>query len=115
MEYCQFEKMKASCKEGEVIIMQNATYGRMRLGRCVTADLGYVGCRKDVLHLADMRCSGRRTCEIAIPDEKFDDTRPCLTELKFYLEASYTCQKGKSSHSLHHVVRLFHQKVKFFV
>ena len=94
-EYCQFETMRASCQQDEVIIMQNATYGRMRLGRCVIADLGYVGCRKDVLQLADERCSGRRSCEIKIPDEKFDATKPCLTELKFYLEASYRCQKGK--------------------
>ncbi len=64
-------------------------------GKCVTADLGYVGCVRDVQYLADRKCSGRRECEIGIPDEDFDRTQPCLTELKFYLEANFTCMKGK--------------------
>lgn len=75
-------------------MMKHAKYGRMRLGRCVVADLGYVGCTTDVLHLADRRCSGRRKCKINIPDEGFDRMSTCLTELKSYLEASYTCVKG---------------------
>ena len=64
-------------------------------GKCVTADLGYVGCVSDVQHLADKKCSGRRECQISIPDEDFDNTQPCLTELKFYFEANYTCMKSK--------------------
>ena len=64
-------------------------------GKCVTADLGYVGCVSNVQHLADNKCSGRRECQIAIPDEDFDNTQPCLTELKFYFKANYTCMKSK--------------------
>ena len=75
--------------------MQTARYGRMRLGRCVRKDLGYIGCYTDVLHLADRRCSGRHECEIRIPDPQFDTTRPCLEELKTYFESSYVCQKGR--------------------
>ena len=43
-DYCQFEEFKAECPEGEVIQMTHANYGRMELGRCVEADLGFVGC-----------------------------------------------------------------------
>ena len=75
--------------------MQTAKYGRMRLGKCVEIDLGYIGCFTDVLDLTDKRCSGRRTCEIRVPDADFEGTRPCLKELKTYLEASYTCVPGK--------------------
>ncbi len=74
--------------------METALYGRMRLGRCVEADLGYIGCSSDVLILADKKCSGRRTCEIAVPNEELDNTRPCFKELKTHLEAGYKCVKG---------------------
>lgn len=75
--------------------MQEAMYGRMRLGRCAVADLGYIGCSADVLPLADRWCSGRRTCEIAVPRGELDDTKPCYQELKTYLEAAYACVRGK--------------------
>ena len=34
-ELCQLETFSASCGQDEVIVMQYARYGRMRLGRCV--------------------------------------------------------------------------------
>ncbi len=34
-EFCQLETFSASCGQDEVIVMQYARYGRMRLGRCV--------------------------------------------------------------------------------
>lgn len=75
--------------------MQKALYGRMKLDRCVKVDMGYIGCQNDVIDLADDKCSGRRSCEITIPDTPFELTQPCL-ELKSYLEASYQCIKGWS-------------------
>ena len=76
--------------------MNDARYGRMRLGRCVEIDMGHVGCYKDVLTTTDRRCSGKRTCDIRIPDAELENTKPCLKELKTYLEASYTCLPGMS-------------------
>ena len=75
--------------------MSSALYGRMELGRCVVADLGYIGCYSDVLDLADRRCSGRRKCSVSIPDQQMTKRQPCLPELKAYLQASYYCQKGE--------------------
>ena len=42
-DYCETETFNASCHHGEVIVMKSALYGRMRLGRCVRKDLGYIG------------------------------------------------------------------------
>jgi len=69
----------------------------MRVGTCVVADLGYVGCSRDVLSVLDARCSGRRQCTMQVPDPDLAAIRPqpCLTELKLYLETSYRCQKGQ--------------------
>ena len=94
-EFCETETFRASCPEDKVIVMQRALYGRMRLGRCVKKDLGYIGCQADVLPLADRRCSGHNTCEIRLPDSMLDTTKPCLEELKTYFEASFACLNGK--------------------
>lgn len=84
--------------------METARYGRMRLGRCVKNDLGYVGCFTDVLDLVDSRCSGKSQCEFQIPDPELDKLQPCLEDLKSYLEASYRCVKGESQgHFLGHL------------
>ena len=94
-DYCDTEVFRAECAEGEVIIVEKAKYGRMKLGRCVEMNLGFIGCYTDVLGAADRRCSGRRVCEIRIPDAEFEGTRPCLKELKTYLEARYRCVTGE--------------------
>ena len=44
---------------------------------------------------ADNMCSGRRSCEIPIPNSHFDLTKPCPNDLKSYLETSFSCLKGK--------------------
>ena len=74
--------------------MTRAQYGRMRISRCVKLDYGHLGCEADVLELADARCSGRRRCEIRIPDPEFAKNKPCPEDLKPYFEAAYKCVKG---------------------
>ena len=80
-----------------MIILTHARYGRMKIGRCVQLAMGYVGCQSDVILLADRRCSGRRLCDIRVPDAEFESTRPCLKELKTFLDIRYKCVKGMSS------------------
>jgi len=94
-EYCETEVFRAACGDGEVLLLTRARYGRMRLGRCVEFDLGYIDCYSDVLTLLDRRCSGRRSCEVRIPDAEFEATGPCLKELKTYLEVGYHCVPGQ--------------------
>jgi len=60
----------------------------------VTLDMGHVGCYADVLSTADRRCSGRTSCEIRVPDAELEKSRPCLRELKTYLEITYRCLTG---------------------
>lgn len=59
-------------------------------------DFGFIGCGEDVLPVVDGRCSGRRACEIRIPDADLDNFKPCLGDLTRYLEADYECMKGAS-------------------
>ena len=50
--------------------------------------------RVDVLELVSQRCSGRRRCQLSVPDAMFDDTKPCNEDLKSYLQAGYDCVRG---------------------
>ena len=95
VDYCDTETFQASCSSpDEVVMIERASYGRMRLGRCVETDMGYVGCQADVLQTADRRCSGRISCQVRVPDAELEKTRPCLRELKTYLEITYRCLTG---------------------
>jgi hypothetical protein len=75
--------------------METAMYGRMRFGKCVDRDYGYLGCELDVLPIADRLCSGRRKCSITVPNPLFAVNLPCPRDLKPYLEANYSCVKGE--------------------
>ena len=79
-----------------MIVITHAQYGRMRLGRCVRKDLGYIGCFTDALAEMDFLCSGRQKCDVRIPDlgSVLELRMACLEELKSYMEVSYTCVKG---------------------
>lgn len=74
--------------------MDEAFFGRMRLGRCVSRDFGYVGCSRSVLSILDQRCSGRPRCDLAVSDAEFVRTRPCPQDLTSFLEASHRCLPG---------------------
>lgn len=94
IDYCSTESFHAHCPSGTVVLMTSARYGRMRLGRCVRVDFGFIGCSTDVIHILDRHCSGRTECRLRVPDAEMDDTRPCLGDLTRYLEASYECIPG---------------------
>jgi hypothetical protein len=40
-------------------------------------------------------CSGKTSCQIAVPNEEFDGAMPCKA-MKGYLEASFMCLPGKT-------------------
>ena len=90
---CQWETFQASCTSPDhVIVMQRAQYGRMRRGRCVKRDFGYIGCAANVLSLADQLCSGRTKCNVPVYGT-FGHLRPC-SELESYFEATFACVEG---------------------
>ena len=94
-EYCQWEKFNASCPGADdVILMLSGRYGRMRFGRCMREDHGSVGCSADVLPYLDRQCSGRRHCQLPVPDAVLHAMHRCPKEIMSYLEASYVCITG---------------------
>jgi len=105
-DYCLTESFHASCLKNEVIFMTSATYGRMRIGRCVKAeevdahkaivgdDPRYLGCSADVLQKLDQKCSGKTDCKFRVYDILDENIQPCVPGLKLYLEASYKCIYG---------------------
>ena len=48
----------AACNDTEVILMDQALFGRMDVGKCITGDSADLGCYADVLPYMDRRCSG---------------------------------------------------------
>jgi len=103
-EYCQWERFNATCStpaaagggSDDVILMLSGRYGRMRFGRCMREDHGSVGCSADVLAYLDRRCSGRRHCDMPVPDAILHAMHRCPKEIMSYLEASYVCIAGNS-------------------
>ena len=94
-EYCNMEVFNATCRPDEVIVMDSARYGRMKLGRCVRRNLGYLGCGMDVLPYMDKACTGKRQCDFTVPTPALYATQPCPGDTTPYLEAGHTCTKGK--------------------
>ena len=56
-----FETFEAHCGEGSVILMNQAMFGRMSLGRCLTENYGSLGCAADVLYKFDEKLVKRQT------------------------------------------------------
>ena len=97
-EYCGNEVFSPTCSHDQVIVMTHATYGRMKLGKCIKRDLGFIGCQTDILAVLDSKCSNKRTCTVDLHyDLNFDrNIENACSELYRYLEADYSCQNGTS-------------------
>lgn len=97
-EYCQFEIFRPQCSKNEVILMESATFGRMRVGKCIDAKeietLGYLGCSVDVVSLFDENCSGKSVCEVRVFDISSHGFQPCVSGLNVHLEAVFQCIRG---------------------
>ena len=104
-EYCQGDSFEAECHDGEVILMEKAKYGRMRTGRCTT-DTYDLNCEEDVLSFFDQRCSGRKRCSVYVAGQMLYKMNPCSKELAPYLEAAYTCVKGRN-----HLPYTYYEKI----
>jgi len=93
VEHCQFETFSASCSTTEVVLVTYASYGRLRLGRCVTTDYGSLGCSADVTEFLDSVCSGHRQCSIDVASLR-TVVQPCPSDLTSYLDVSFRCVPG---------------------
>jgi len=97
------ETYRPECWKNEVIVIDEASYGRHHIGKCITSDDVYseladnplyLGCSANVLHLLDAKCSGRQLCQVRIPDAELEQTKPCLKDLKMFLEVRHHCVEG---------------------
>ena len=90
--------------KNEVIVIEEAYYGRRQVGKCIDAqeaadfahDRRFLGCYADVIASLNMRCSGKKQCEIRIADPELEMTRTCLKGLHMFLEVLYTCLPGEN-------------------
>lgn len=88
--------------KNEVVVMDEAIYGRRHVGKCIDVeeisgfahDQTFLGCSTNVINLLDRKCSGRKHCDVRIPDSDLEQTQPCRKGLKMFLEASYYCAEG---------------------
>ena|SRR6218665_381395 len=92
--YCDSETFNASCSLSQVVVMDEAHYGRMRSSRCVTRDYDFLGCEVDAINLLDGICSGRRSCQFSVITLR-EMVKPCPGDLPSYLEATYSCLTGR--------------------
>ena len=97
--------MEAKCSRSELVLIEEARYGRMNIGKCITQkeitslgnlghDLQYFGCFKDVTDIMHKKCSLKTECLVSIPNADLDLTNPCFSGMKSYLMASYKCIDG---------------------
>jgi len=94
-EFCQADVFSAECPDNHVIIMKSAFYGRMKLGRCVRGDYGYLGCAKDDLDFMHAKCSGANSCRFRVFDSGLGRNSRCPADIASYLEASFYCHQGE--------------------
>jgi len=93
-EYCEWQTFNASCvNEDQVLMIDVARYGRMRIGDCITSNYGHIGCATDVTSDLQRTCSGQRRCVISVIS--LHDKRSCPKDFKSYLEVEFHCLTGK--------------------
>ena len=86
-----------TCPDDEAVLIESAVFGRMRIGKCVHNDLGYLGCQNDVLRLADRWCSGLTECTVEVSNNELDQANEaCIADLNSYLDVEYVCVAGKN-------------------
>ncbi|ELU05619.1 hypothetical protein CAPTEDRAFT_217463 [Capitella teleta] len=99
-EFCDYEDFTARCGSGETLLVLEASYGHMEIGKCITEDIGYLGCQSDVTVLLRTICNGEQFCELATTDRRLRETSPCRPGIVVYVKASYACLKAIPSHEL---------------
>ena len=99
-EYCDYETFRAQCNSGQIIMMQSAVFGHMEVGKCIKTDIGFLGCKANVIDLLDERCSGKQQCELRVDDESLREFQPCVDGIELYLDAQFTCIKTIPPHVL---------------
>ena len=101
-EYCISDIFEPNCFQNEIIIIEEALYGRKQIGRCLSdagipdefllKSRGFVGCYADVKHIVEPLCAGRQHCNMPVAQINVETT--CSKHFRYYLEARFACLKG---------------------
>jgi len=101
-EYCLLETFRPQCLKNEIIVIESAIYGRRYVSRCLEKENfdfalhpSFLGCSADVMTYLGTRCSGKKQCEIRIPDADLQQAKPCPIGLDMFLEVRYSCVEGE--------------------
>jgi len=101
-EYCELETFRPQCLKNEIIVIESAIYGRRYVSRCLKREKfdfvlnpSFLGCFADVMGYLSTKCSGRKQCEIRIPDADLQQATPCPVGLDMFLEVRYSCVEGE--------------------
>ena len=102
-EFCISEYMSLQCSSNEIILIQNAIFGRKNVERCLSdeeeaidlnkKDSRFLGCYSDVRGLIELWCAGRQSCKRSVVHIKAKTT--CYNYLKQHLNIQHQCLKGK--------------------
>jgi len=92
VDVCGWETFEASCDAGEMLLVEEATYGRMSKGRCVKQEYGHMGCGGDMIQHMHTLCSGRLSCSFPVSVlQGQHSVHGCPPDLTGYLHAVYSC------------------------
>jgi len=104
LQFCLLETFRPGCWKNEVIVMEEAIYGRRHIGKCIKPEdvegvedkPEFLGCHTNVLNFLDTKCSGKKQCEVSVPDADLQRTEhACRRGLMLFLEVKYTCVEGR--------------------
>ncbi len=96
-EVCDGETFNTNCPLGAVLDIKRAFYGRLKLGECISIDLGYLGCGKDALPEMDAWCSGRESCSVIVDKKEnlmLNEGNTCVKDIVSYLDIDFDCVAG---------------------
>ncbi len=99
-EICDEGTFNGHCPTGSVLDVTRAFYGRLKVGECISSDLGFLGCGKDALPEMDAWCSGRQSCRIRVDNAENPDLtegNTCIKDIVSHLEVEYDCVAGTVS------------------
>ncbi len=116
-EVCDRDTFRGNCPAGSVLEMTAARYGRVKVGGCISSDLGFLGCGKDALPEMDAWCSGRQSCSVKVDDEENEDLNQgntCDKDIASHLEVNYQCVRGTSCYKFDYVSILHSFLSSFF-
>ncbi|KAK2164526.1 hypothetical protein LSH36_62g01073 [Paralvinella palmiformis] len=89
LEACSWERLEAECPSGQVILLDQARYGRLHLGKCVKQNFGFLGCVADVRSKIDPLCSGRTKCSLDVYQTLQNERPEACSELEAFLQIEY--------------------------